>query len=126
MVVEGLYYTKEHEWVKVEGNVATVGIADHAQEALGEITYVELPETGRAVNVKDELAVVESTKAASDVYSPLSGTVTEVNDELESQPDLLNSDCYGQGWIVKLEITDPAQVEQLMTAAAYKEFFEDV
>ena len=126
MVLEGLYYTKEHEWVKVQGNVATIGIADHAQEALGEITYVELPETGRAVNVKDELAVVESTKAASDVYSPLSGTVTEVNDELEAQPDLLNSDCYGQGWIVKLEITDAAQVEQLMTAAAYKEFFEDV
>ena len=126
MVVEGLYYTKEHEWVKVEGNVATIGIADHAQEALGEITYVELPETGRQVNAKDELAVVESTKAASDVFSPLTGTVTEVNDELEGQPVLLNSDCYGQGWILKLEITDASQVEQLMTAADYKEFFEDV
>ena len=125
MVVDGLYYTEEHEWVKLEGDVATVGIADHAQEALGEITYVELPDTGIDVEVKGELAVVESTKAASDVYSPIAGTVTEVNDALESEPELINQDCYGKGWIVKLQITDASQVEQLMDAEAYKKLFED-
>ncbi|MCK4998271.1 MAG: glycine cleavage system protein GcvH [Anaerohalosphaera sp.] len=125
MIVDGLYYTEEHEWVKIEGNIATVGIADHAQEALGEITYVELPETGKEVTVKGELAVVESTKAASDVYSPLSGTVTDVNDALEAEPELINQDCYGQGWIVKIQVTDTGQVEQLMDADAYKKLFED-
>ena len=125
MIVDGLYYTEEHEWVKIEGDIATVGIADHAQEALGEITYVELPETGKEVTVKGELAVVESTKAASDVYSPLSGTVTDVNDALEAEPELINQDCYGQGWIVKIQVTDTGQVEQLMDADAYKKLFED-
>lgn len=125
MIVDGLYYTEEHEWVKLDGDVATVGIADHAQEALGEITYVELPETGIDVQAKGELAVVESTKAASDVYSPLAGTVTEVNDALESEPELINQDCYGKGWIVKIQITDASQVEQLMDAEAYKKLFEE-
>ncbi len=125
MVIDGLYYTKEHEWVKIEGDVATIGIADHAQEALGEITYVELPETERVVSVGGELAVIESTKAASDVYSPVSGTIAEVNDTLESEPDLVNKDCYGKGWIVKLKVSDPSDIEKLMTAADYKELFKD-
>ncbi|AQT70156.1 Glycine cleavage system H protein [Anaerohalosphaera lusitana] len=125
MVVDGLYYTKEHEWVKVEGSTATVGIADHAQEALGEITYVELPEVDREVSAKDELAVVESTKAASDVYSPISGKVTEVNEALEDEPEKVNEDCYGEGWIAKIEMSDASEVEQLMTSDQYKDFFKD-
>ena len=125
-VIEGLYYTKEHEWIKIDDNTATIGIADHAQEALGEITYVELPEIGKQVNAGEELAVVESTKAASDIYSPIAGKVTEVNDELESQPDIINKDCYGAGWIVKLQITGENLTEALMNAEEYKKFASSI
>jgi len=124
MVIDGLYYTKEHEWVKIDGRTATIGIADHAQDALGEITFVELPEVGKAVQIHSALAVVESSKAASDVYSPIAGTVVEINKQLENEPELINSDCYGQGWIAKLEFSAEPELDKLMDAEKYKNFIE--
>jgi glycine cleavage system H protein len=124
MAIQGLYYTKEHEWLKVDGKTATVGITDHAQSALGEITFVELPEIGRALDANGELAVVESSKAASDVYCPAAGKVIEVNDQLEAEPELVNNDCYGQGWIAKIEIADNTDLDSLMDADQYDKFLK--
>jgi glycine cleavage system H protein len=124
MVVKGLLYTKDHEWAKVEGDVATIGITDHAQNQLGELTFVELPEVGKEIQQKGELAVVESTKAASDVYSPVTGKVTEVNDELKSKPETVNKDCYGAGWICRMKITDKATLKNLMDANQYEEYLK--
>jgi len=124
MIVKGLLYTKDHEWAKVEGDIATVGITDHAQDQLGELTFVELPETGKEVRQKGELGVVESSKAASDVYAPVAGKITEVNKELENKPELINQDCYGAGWICKIQITDKASINNLMDAARYGEYLK--
>jgi glycine cleavage system H protein len=124
MVVKGLLYTKEHEWAKVEGDIAIIGITDHAQEQLGEITFVELPAVGREVVQKNEIGTVESTKAASDVFSPVTGTVTEVNSELKTKPEIINNDCYGQGWFCKIQITDKALLKNLMDAAQYEEYLK--
>ncbi len=124
MVVEGLLYTKEHEWVKVDGDKATVGITDYAQDQLGELTFVELPELGGQVQQKGELAVVESSKAASDVYSPVTGKVVEANSELEGRPELINEDCYNNGWLCKLQVTDTAPLAKLMDAKAYEQYLE--
>jgi len=124
MVADGLLYTKDHEWVKVDGDAATVGITDHAQEQLGELVFVELPEVGKEFGVHKEIAVVESSKAAGDVYCPVAGKVTEVNDELNTQPEKVNEDCYGDGWICKLQITDKAALGELMDAAQYKAYLE--
>jgi glycine cleavage system H protein len=124
MVLKGLLYTQEHEWAKVEGDVATVGITDHAQEQLGELTFVELPNVGKEVKQKGELGVVESSKAASDVFSPVTGKVTEVNKSLESKPETINNDCYGAGWICKIRITDKATTENLMDATQYEEYLK--
>ena len=124
MVADGLLYTKDHEWVKVDGDAATVGITDHAQEQLGELVFVELPEVGKEFGVHKEIAVVESSKAAGDVYCPVAGKVTEVNDELNTQPEKVNEDCYGDGWICKLQITDKAALDELMDAAQYKAYLE--
>lgn len=124
MVVEGLLYTKEHEWVKIEGDTATIGITDYAQQMLGEITFVELPAVGKEFQLHDELAVVESSKAASDVYSPVTGRVIEVDSELESKPELINQDCYKAGWICKLEITDSKFTEEFMDAKHYEEYLK--
>ncbi len=126
MVLKGLLYTKDHEWAKVEGDVATIGITDHAQNQLGELTFVELPEVGKEVEQKGELAVVESTKAASDVYSPVSGKVTQVNDDLTSKPETVNKDCYSAGWICKMRITDKATLKNLMDAQQYEEFLKSL
>lgn len=126
MVIEGLYYTREHEWAKVKGDIATIGITHHAQEMLGEITFVELPAIGKTVKQKDELAVVESSKAASDVYSPVTGTVTEVNSNLESTPEQINQDCYDAGWICKLKITDAGAIDNLMDSDKYQEFLKSL
>jgi len=126
MVIEGLFYTREHEWAKIEGRTAMIGITDHAQEMLGEITYVELPAVGKEFKAHDELAVVESSKSASDVYSPLAGRVIEVNSELESQPELINDECYEKGWLCKLEITDKKAIEDLMDAKAYEEYLNEL
>jgi glycine cleavage system H protein len=124
MVVEGLFYTKEHEWVKIEGDTAVVGITDYAQEMLGEITYVELPKLDKEVDAGDELAVVESSKAASDVYAPVAGRVVEVNSELETQPELINEDCYDTGWICKMEVTGKDAAAGLMSANEYEEYLK--
>ena len=124
MVDEKLLYTKEHEWARLEGDTATIGITDHAQEMLGELVFVELPPVGKQVEQKDELAVVESSKAASDVYSPVTGKVTEVNSQLESSPELVNDDCYGKGWICRLRVTDAAASKNLMNAKQYAEYLE--
>jgi glycine cleavage system H protein len=123
-VQQGLLYTKDHEWAKVEDDTATVGITDYAQEQLGEIVFVELPKVGKEFGVHKEFAVVESSKAASDVYSPVAGQVIEVNTELETKPELINEDCYGAGWICKLKLTDRKSLEGLMEAKAYEEYLK--
>jgi glycine cleavage system H protein len=124
MVQPGLLYTKDHEWVKVDGDAATVGITDYAQEQLGEIVFVELPKTGKDFAAHKELAVVESSKAASDVYSPVTGKVTAVNTELQTKPELVNKDCYNAGWICQLNITDRKSLQDLMDAKHYEEYLE--
>lgn len=122
MVIEGLLYTKNHEWTRIDANVATIGITDYAQQMLGELVFVELPAIGKEFAGHDELAIVESTKAANDIYSPVAGKVIEVNGELESQPELINQDCYNAGWICKLQITDTKSVENLMDSKRYEEY----
>jgi glycine cleavage system H protein len=119
-----VYYTEEHEWISVEGDTATVGITDFAQGQLGDIVFVELPEAGRQVTRGGEAAVVESVKAASDVYAPVDGEVTEPNAALSDDPALANSDPEGDGWFFRLRLADPSQLDGLMDAAAYKTFVE--
>ncbi|BCX50142.1 glycine cleavage system protein H [Haloferula helveola] len=118
-VPDDLRYNRSHEWIRLDGDTATVGISDHAQEELTDVVFVELPEVGREVDAGDPTAVVESVKAASDIYAPVSGEVVEVNDAVEGDPSLVNTDPYGAGWIFKLKVKDAAQVEGLMDAAAY-------
>jgi len=116
------YFTEEHEWIEVEGDAATVGITDHAQSQLGDIVFVEVPKAGTVLAKGKDAAVVESVKAASDVYSPVSGTVTEGNEAIEADPALVNSDAEGAGWFFRLTLSDPAELDGLMDEAAYKEF----
>lgn len=115
-------YTEDHEWISVEGGVATVGITLHAQDALGDVVFVELPEVGRAYAQKDVAGVVESVKAAADVYMPVSGTITEVNEALRADPSLANSDPQGAGWFFKLQLADAAQLDALLDKTAYDAF----
>jgi glycine cleavage system H protein len=122
MFPEGLLYTKEHEWAKVEGKTATIGISDYAQEQLGELVYVELPKVGDEFIQSKELAVVESSKAASDIYAPVAGKVTQVNLQLKSKPELINQDCYGKGWICKMNVTDETALKNLMDSKQYEEY----
>jgi glycine cleavage system H protein len=117
-----VYYTEEHEWIRVEGDAATVGITDFAQGQLGDIVFVELPEAGRQVTKGGEAAVVESVKAASDVYAPVDGEVIEANAALGDDPALANSDPEGKGWFFRLRLADPSQLDGLMDAAAYQAF----
>ncbi len=124
MVVEGLLYTRDHEWAKVEGKVATVGITDYAQQMLGEITFVELPSVDKEARPHDEIGMVESSKSASDVYSPVAGKVIEVNSQLESRPELVNEACYEAGWICRIEITDEKPPAELMDAKQYEEYLK--
>lgn len=119
---EDLSYTETHEWAKVDGNVVTIGLTDHAQSELGDIVYLELPEVGADVEAGGEFGVVESVKAASELYAPVSGKVVKVNGAATQEPALVNRDCYGEGWLVKIELKDPSEVENLKTAAEYKEF----
>jgi glycine cleavage system H protein len=121
-----LYFTSEHEWISVEGDAATVGITDYAQAQLGDIVFVEVPPAGTAVEKGKEAAVVESVKAASDVYAPASGSVTESNGALESDPALVNSAPEGEGWFFKLTLSDPSELEGLMDADAYKAFVDSL
>ena len=117
-----LRYTKEHEWVSLDGDVATVGISEYAQEQLGELVFVELPEVGRQLTPGGSLAVVESVKAASDVYAPVGGEVVEINGELENDPSLVNRSAEDEGWFCKLRIADRSALTQLMDGAAYKAY----
>jgi glycine cleavage system H protein len=121
-VPDELKYSKTHEWVKIEGSVAIIGITDFAQGELSDIVMVELPQVGREVAAGDAIGVIEAVKAVTDFYCPVSGKVTEVNTALSTSPDTINSDAFGEGWIVKLELTDSSESEKLMDAAAYKEF----
>jgi len=123
-IPEDLRYTKSHEWVRVEGQTATVGITDHAQAELTDVVYVELPQVGKELKAGEACAVVESVKAASDIYAPLSGRVIEVNTKLEQDPGLVNSDPYGEGWFFKMELTCPEEVSQLLDAQAYAQLIE--
>ena len=117
-----VYFTKEHEWVRVEGDTATVGISNHAQEQLGDIVFAEVPEAGRSLRKGEEAAVVESVKAASDVYAPVSGEVIEGNSALADDPALINSDPEGQGWFFKLKLDDASELDGLMDENAYRDF----
>ena len=119
-VPDDLYYAESHEWVRVEGENARVGITDHAQAELTDVVYVELPKAGAKATAKGQIAVVESVKAASDIYAPVSGTVVEANKALEANPALINTDPFGEGWIFVLKMDDPAQVKQLKDAAGYR------
>jgi glycine cleavage system H protein len=117
-----LYFTGEHEWIKVEGDTATIGISDHAQGALGDIVFAEVPEQGRSLNKGDEAAVVESVKAASDVYAPIAGDVIMGNPALADDPSVINRDAEGEGWFFKMTIADKAELDGLMGEAAYREW----
>lgn len=118
-IVEGLKYSESHEWVKVEGNVAVVGVSDFAQKEMGDITYVDLPDVDDEVEAGEEFGALESVKAASELISPVSGKVVEVNEELEDTPEKVNEDAYAS-WIIKVEMSDPSELDALMDAAAYK------
>ena len=121
-----LYFTKEHEWIRVDGDVATVGISDHAQEALGDIVFAEAPEAGRSLTKGQEAAVVESVKAASDVYSPVGGEVIEGNSAIADDPALINRDPEGEGWFFKLKLSDPSELDGLMSEADYREWVKSL
>jgi len=117
----GLKYSKEHEWVAAEETVATVGITDHAQEQLGEIVYIELPSIGEKISKDDPFGVVESVKAVSDIYAPVSGTVLEVNEDLAESPEVVNEDPYGDGWLIKVRVSDPGDLDDLMDNDEYSQ-----
>ncbi|MBT4066032.1 MAG: glycine cleavage system protein GcvH [Euryarchaeota archaeon] len=119
-VPEGLYYTKEHEWMLINGDEITIGITDHAQNALTDIVYIELPEEGEVCAEMEEFAIVESVKSASPIFAPLSGEITAVNDDLDDAPELMNTDPYGEGWIVRMKLDDASAISNLMSAADYK------
>ncbi|MEZ5744152.1 MAG: glycine cleavage system protein GcvH [Sphingomonadaceae bacterium] len=118
------YFTEEHEWIAVEGETGTVGITDYAQGQLGDITFVELPEAGSEVKKADSVSVIDSVKAASDIYAPVSGTVSGVNPALEDEPEMVNSDAEGAGWLFKLTLSDSSELEGLMDADAYKSYVD--
>lgn len=119
-------FTDQHEWVRVDGDIATIGISDYAQEQLGDVVFVELPEVGKELAIGDEAAVVESVKAASEVYTPVSGEIIDVNSEIEATPAGVNEDAMGDGWFIKLRMSDPSEVDKLMDEAAYAEFVESL
>ena len=124
MIEMARYFTDEHEWIDVEGDTATVGITDYAQQSLGDIVYVELPEVGKKLTKDGDAAVVESVKAASDVYAPLDGEIVEINEELDANPALVNEAPETDGWFFKMSLTDESQLDELMDEAAYKDFVE--
>ena len=117
-------YTKDHEWVSIDNGIATVGISNHAQESLGDIVFIELPSVGKSVNAKEEICVVESVKAASDIYAPIDGEIMEVNNSLENDAAIINQDAENTGWIFKMKVSNPSQYDELMTEDDYKNFLE--
>jgi glycine cleavage system H protein len=126
MYSKDFYYTKDHEWAQIKDNTATVGITDFAQKQLGDVVYVELPKVGTQLEFHQSIGVVESVKAVSDIYSPLSGEVTEVNEDLNDSPELINEDPHGKGWIIRLKIKDEKETEKLMSATEYEKFIEGI
>ena len=124
-IPQNLKYTKEHEWARIEGNRVVVGVTSHAQEALGDVVFVELPKVGATVTSGKQFGVIESTKAVSELYSPLSGKVVKVNDALKDNPQTINSDPYGAGWIIELELSDSKEVAGLMDASAYGDLLKN-
>ncbi len=124
-VVKGLYYSKEDEWVKVDGDEATIGVTDYAQDALSDVVYLELPEIGASFAAGDIFGVVESVKAASDLYAPIGGEVTAVNDDLVDAPEQVNEDPFGSAWMIKMKIKDAGELEALMDAAGYTAYCEE-
>ncbi len=123
-VPDELRYSSDHEWVRVEGAVARIGITDYAQDALGDVVFVQVPEVGQVVQAGDSMGEVESTKSVSEIYAPLAGTVTEVNPDLELSPELVNSDPYGAGWLAIIELADASSVDSLMDPAGYRQLTE--
>lgn len=121
-VPEDLHYSKDHEWVRVEGNIASIGITDYAQNSLGDVVYVELPKAGEDFAANESFGSVESVKAVSEVFSPVSGTVAEVNESLNDEPEKVNGDPYGDGWMIKVNMSSPGEVDSLLTAAEYEDF----
>jgi glycine cleavage system H protein len=120
-----LKYTKEHEWIKVEGNIGTVGITDFAQDQLGDVVFVELPTVGRVLKAHEQFGVVESVKTVSDLYIPVSGKVVEINSDLDASPELVNSSTYEKGWMLKIEIANPAELDQLLSAEEYAAYIKE-
>ena len=125
-IPDNLQYTKEHEWINIEDNIGTIGITDYAQSALGDITFVELPSQDAEVEQFEEFVSVESVKAASDIFAPMSGRVIEVNSKLEDNPGIINRHCYTKGWLVKIEITSMEETSNLMTAEEYQSYLESI
>ena len=121
-VPEDLHYSKDHEWVRVEGDTAVVGITDHAQDQLGDVVYVELPKAGEEFAAHESFGSVESVKAVSEIFTPVSGKVVEANDSLNDEPEKVNQDPYGEGWMIKIKMAAPGEVDSLLTAAEYEDF----
>ena len=122
-VVEGLLYSESHEWVKVDGDIAIIGVSDFAQKEMGDITYVEMPDVDDEVSADEEFGALESVKASSELFSPVSGTVVEINEALEDEPELVNQDAY-ENWIIKVKLSDPSELEKLLDAAGYQKVTE--
>ena len=122
MVPADLRYTKDHEWVRVDGDTAIIGITDHAQEQLGDVVYVELPKAGESFAANESFGSVESVKAVSEIFTPVSGEVAEVNESLNDEPEKVNKDPYGDGWMIKMKMSSPGQIDSLLTAAEYEDF----
>lgn len=119
-------YTKEHEWIRVEGDLAEIGVTDYAQDSLGDIVFLELPEKGTDVEREDSFGVVESVKAVSDLYAPLSGTIVETNEPLADTPELMNENPYTDGWIIKIKMNDPSELDNLLDAKAYEDYIKEI
>ena len=126
MYPDNYHYTKDHEWIKVEGDKATIGITDFAQKQLGDVVYVELPKVGTELEFHQSIGVIESVKAVSDVYSPISGEVIELNEKLNDSPELVNQDPHGKGWIIRIKIKDDSELQKLMSATEYEKFIEGI
>jgi glycine cleavage system H protein len=121
-VPEDLHYSKDHEWIRVEGDTGTIGITDHAQHSLGDVVYVELPKVGESFTAHDSFGSVESVKAVSEIFTPVGGEITEVNESLQDEPEKVNTDPYGEGWMIRIRMNAPGEVDSLLSAAEYEDF----
>jgi glycine cleavage system H protein len=122
---EDLKFSKEHEWVRISGNIATIGVSDYAQDQLGEVVFVELPDEGEEFEKDDAFGVIESVKSVNDIYAPLSGRIVDVNDPVVDSPEIVNEDPYGEGWLVKIELSDPKELGELMSAKDYEAYIKE-